>query len=245
MSGHSKWATIKRKKGKQDEIKGRIYTKLAKYIQIAARDGADPDTNAKLKEAIARAKAQNMPNDNIERAIKKGSGETGGANFETVIYEGYGIGGTAVMVETFTDNKNRTAGDVRHYFDKFGGNLGTNGCVSFMFDKKGVIVIDAEEVNMSEEEVMDMAIEAGADDMQANEGTYEITTDPGMFISVVNELQAKGIEFINAEIAMVPQTYTKLEDPDAINKFNKMIDMFEEHDDIQNVWHNAEIDEEE
>ncbi len=245
MSGHSKWATIKRKKGKQDEIKGRIYTKLAKYIQIAARDGADPDTNAKLKEAIARAKAQNMPNDNIERAIKKGSGETGGANFETVIYEGYGIGGTAVMVETFTDNKNRTAGDVRHYFDKFGGNLGTNGCVSFMFDKKGVIVIDAEEVNMSEEEVMDMAIEAGADDMQASEGTYEITTDPGMFISVVNELQAKGIEFINAEIAMIPQTYTKLEDPDAINKFNKMIDMFEEHDDIQNVWHNAEIDEEE
>lgn len=245
MSGHSKWATIKRKKGKQDEIKGRIYTKLAKYIQIAARDGADPDTNAKLKEAIARAKAQNMPNDNIERAIKKGSGETGGANFETVIYEGYGIGGTAVMVETFTDNKNRTAGDVRHYFDKFGGNLGTNGCVSFMFDKKGVIVIDAEEVNMSEEEVMDMAIEAGADDMQANEGTYEITTDPGMFISVVNELQSKGIEFINAEIAMVPQTYTKLEDPDAVNKFNKMIDMFEEHDDIQNVWHNAEIDEEE
>lgn len=245
MSGHSKWATIKRKKGKQDEIKGRIYTKLAKYIQIAARDGADPDTNAKLKEAIARAKAQNMPNDNIERAIKKGSGETGGANFETVIYEGYGIGGTAVMVETFTDNKNRTAGDVRHYFDKFGGNLGTNGCVSFMFDKKGVIVIDAEEVNMSEEEVMDMAIEAGADDMQANEGTYEITTDPGMFISVVNELQSKGIEFINAEIAMVPQTYTKLEDSDAVNKFNKMIDMFEEHDDIQNVWHNAEIDEEE
>ena len=245
MSGHSKWATIKRKKGKQDEIKGRIYTKLAKYIQIAARDGSDPDTNAKLKEAIARAKAQNMPNDNIERAIKKGSGETGGANFETVIYEGYGIGGTAVLVETFTDNKNRTAGDVRHYFDKFGGNLGTNGCVSFMFDKKGVIVIDAEEATLSEEEIMDMAIEAGADDMQTNEGTYEITTEPAMFLTVVNELQAKGIEFINAEVAMVPQTYTKLEDPDAITKFNKMIDMFEDHDDIQNVWHNAEIDDEE
>ncbi len=245
MSGHSKWATIKRKKGKADEIKGKVYTKLAKYISIAAREGADPNSNAKLKEAVARAKAQNMPNDNIERAIKKGSGELGGNNWETVTYEGYGIGGIAVIVETLTDNKNRTAGDVRHYFDKFGGNLGTNGCVSFMFDKKGVIEIDAEETDLSEEEIMDMAIEAGADDMQANEDTYEITTDPTMFLTVCDALQSKGLTFISAEVAMVPQTYTKLEDPDAIVKFNRMLDMFDDNDDVQNVWHNADIDEEE
>ena len=244
MSGHSKWATIKRKKGAADEKKGAIYTKLAKYIQIAAKDGADPDNNSKLKEAIQRAKAQNMPNDSIERAIKKGSGETGGANWEDVIYEGYGIGGIAVIVEALTDNKNRTAGDVRHYFDKFGGNLGQNGCVSYMFDKKGVIVIDAEETDFDEDEIMEMALDAGADDMVTNEGTYEITTDPASFIEVTEALQAKGLEFLNAEVAMVPQNYTKLEDPDAIAKFNKMLDMFEENDDVQNVWHNADIDEE-
>ena len=244
MSGHSKWATIKRKKGAADEKKGAIYTKLAKYIQMAAKDGADPDNNSKLKEAIQRAKAQNMPNDSIERAIKKGSGETGGANWEDVIYEGYGIGGIAVIVEALTDNKNRTAGDVRHYFDKFGGNLGQNGCVSYMFDKKGVIVIDAEETDYSEDEIMEMALDAGADDMVTNEGTYEITTDPASFIEVTEALQAKGLEFLNAEVAMVPQNYTRLEDPDAIVKFNKMLDMFEENDDVQNVWHNADIDEE-
>ncbi|MBQ1465104.1 MAG: YebC/PmpR family DNA-binding transcriptional regulator [Eubacteriaceae bacterium] len=244
MSGHSKWATIKRKKGAADEKKGAIYTKLAKYIQIAAKDGADPDNNSKLKEAIQRAKAQNMPNDSIDRAIKKGSGETGGANWEDVIYEGYGIGGIAVIVEALTDNKNRTAGDVRHYFDKFGGNLGQNGCVSYMFDKKGVIVIDAEETDYSEDEIMEMALDAGADDMVTNEGTYEITTDPASFIEVTEALQAKGLEFLNAEVAMVPQNYTRLEDPDAIVKFNKMLDMFEENDDVQNVWHNADIDEE-
>ncbi len=244
MSGHSKWATIKRKKGAADEKKGAIYTKLAKYIQIAAKDGADPDNNSKLKEAIQRAKAQNMPNDSIERAIKKGSGETGGANWEDVIYEGYGIGGIAVIVEALTDNKNRTAGDVRHYFDKCGGNLGQNGCVSYMFDKKGVIVIDAEETDYSEDEIMEMALDAGADDMVTNEGTYEITTDPASFIEVTEALQAKGLEFLNAEVAMVPQNYTRLEDPDAIVKFNKMLDMFEENDDVQNVWHNADIDEE-
>lgn len=244
MSGHSKWATIKRKKGAADEKKGAIYTKLAKYIQIAAKDGADPDNNSKLKEAIQRAKAQNMPNDSIERAIKKGSGETGGANWEDVTYEGYGIGGVAVIVEALTDNKNRTAGDVRHYFDKFGGNLGQNGCVSYMFDKKGVIVIDAEETDFDEDEIMEMALDAGAEDMVTNEGTYEITTDPALFIGVTEALQAKGLEFLNAEVAMVPQNYTKLEDPDAIVKFNKMLDMFEENDDVQNVWHNADIDEE-
>lgn len=244
MSGHSKWATIKRKKGAADEKKGAIYTKLAKYIQIAAKDGADPENNAKLKEAIARAKAQNMPNDNIERAIKKGSGEAGGGNWEEATYEGYGIGGIAVIVETLTDNRNRTAGDVRHYFDKFGGNLGQNGCVSYMFDKKGVIVIDAEECDYTEDELMEIALDAGADDMTTNEDTYEITTDPNMFLEVTEALQQKKIEFINAEVAMVPQNYTKLEDPDAIAKFNKMIDMFEDNDDVQNVWHNADIDEE-
>ncbi|MBO4359727.1 MAG: YebC/PmpR family DNA-binding transcriptional regulator [Eubacteriaceae bacterium] len=244
MSGHSKWATIKRKKGAADEKKGAIYTKLAKYIQIAAKDGADPDNNSKLKEAIQRAKAQNMPNDSIDRAIKKGSGEAGGGNWEDVTYEGYGIGGIAVIVEALTDNKNRTAGDVRHYFDKFGGNLGQNGCVSYMFDKKGVIVIDAEETDFSEDEIMEMALDAGADDMVTNDGTYEITTDPASFIEVTEALQAKGLEFLNAEVAMVPQNYTKLEDPDAIVKFNKMLDMFEENDDVQNVWHNADIDEE-
>ena len=244
MSGHSKWATIKRKKGAADEKQGAIYTKLAKYIQIAAKDGADPDNNSKLKEAIQRAKAQNMPNDSIERAIKKGSGETGGANWEDVIYEGHGSGGSAVIVEALTDNKNRTAGDIRHYFDKFGGNLGQNGCVSYMFDKKGVIVIDAEETDYSEDEIMEMALDAGADDMVTNEGTYEITTDPASFIEVTEALQAKGLEFLNAEVAMVPQNYTRLEDPDAIVKFNKMLDMFEENDDVQNVWHNADIDEE-
>ncbi len=237
MSGHSKWANIKRKKGKADEAKGKIYTKMAKFIQIAARDGADPNTNSKLKEAVAKAKANNMPNDNITRAIKKGAGENGGANFETVFYEGYGVGGIAVMVETLTDNRNRTAGDVRHAFDKCGGNLGTNGCVSFMFDEKGVILLDKDAG--SEEELMDTALSAGAEDFNATEDGYEITTERADFFNICDAFDSLGIQPVSAEITRIPQTETELNDPELVGKFNKMLDMFDDNDDVQEVYHNA------
>ncbi len=242
MSGHSKWANIKYKKGKADAEKGKIYTKMAKVIAIAAREGgADPAGNSKLKEAIAKAKAQNMPNDNIDRAIKKGAGELGGNSFETVIYEGYGVGGTAVIVEALTDNKNRTAADVRHAFDKCGGNLGTNGCVSFMFDKKGIIIFDKEECPMDEDSLMELALEAGADDFEASDESYEITTSPEDFLTVCDAIAQAGLKAENAEVAMIPQTETELTDPELIKKFQKMLDMFDESDDVQNVWHNCDM----
>ncbi len=246
MSGHSKWANIKFKKGKADAEKGKVYTKMAKVIAIAAREGgADPSANSKLKEAIAKAKAQNMPNDNIDRAIKKGAGELGGGSFETVIYEGYGVGGTAVIVEALTDNKNRTAADVRHAFDKCGGNLGTNGCVSFMFDKKGLLVFLKEDCPMGEDELMELALNSGAQDFETNEDTYEITSTPEDFLSVCDATQNAGLTALSAEIAMIPQTQTFLSDPELIKKFMKMLEMFDDSDDVQNVWHNCDMPEDE
>ncbi len=239
MSGHSKWANIKHKKGRQDAIKGQIYTKMAKLIAVAAKEGGpDPAANAKLKEAVAKAKAQNMPNDNIDRAIKKGAGELGDKTFEEITYEGYGVGGVAVIVETLTDNKNRTAGDVRYIFDKNGGNLGTSGCVSFMFDKKGVILLE-KTAAADEETLMDLALEAGAEDFEASDDGYEITTAPEDFYKVLDALHKAGLKPASAEVAMTPRTETALTDAEQIKKFTKMLDMFDDNDDVQAVWHNG------
>lgn len=238
MSGHSKWSTIKHKKGKADAKRGQIFTKLAKYIAVAAREGGgDPDMNAKLKEAVAKAKAANMPNDNIDRAIKKGAGELQGDTYEEIIYEGYGPAGVAVIVEALTDNKNRTAGDVRHAFDKNGGNLGTSGCVSFLFTKKGQILIEKAE-NIDEEALMMEALDAGADDFEASEEGFEITTDPADFGQVCDALKESGYELASAEIAMIASTEVSLETADEIKKMNRMIDMFDDNEDVQAVWHN-------
>lgn len=238
MSGHSKWSTIKNKKGKADAARGKIFTKIGRELAVAVKlGGPDPASNSRLRDVIAKAKANNMPNDNINRSIKKASGELGSINYEELTYEGYGIGGVAVIVETMTDNKNRTVGEVRHAFDKFGGSLGTNGSVSFMFDKKGVIVIDAEAGD--EDSVMEAALEAGAEDFSAEDGAYEITTAPEDFSAVREALEGQGYEFLSAEIDMVPQTMTSLSEEQK-KQFEKMLDMLEDNDDVQNVYHNAE-----
>jgi len=238
MSGHSKWSTIKHKKGKADAKRGQIFTKLAKYIAVASREGgSDPDMNAKLKEAIAKAKAANMPNDNIDRAIKKGAGELQGSVYEVITYEGYGPGGVAVIVETLTDNKNRTAGDVRHAFDKNGGNLGTSGCVGFLFTKKGQIMIEKAD-GLDEEALMMLALDAGAEDIETAEEGYEISTEPVDFGQVCDALKQEGYELASAEIAMIPSTEVELTDATEIKKMLKMIDMFDDNEDVQAVWHN-------
>ncbi len=238
MSGHSKWANIKNKKGKTDAAKGKIFTKMAKYIMVASREGgSNPEMNARLREAVLKAKAANMPNDNIDRAIKKGAGELEGAIYEEITYEGYGPGGAAVIVQTLTDNKNRTAADVRHAFDKNGGNLGTNGCVSFLFNRQGKIYIGAE--GLDEDEVMMTALDAGAEDFEASEDGFEITTTPEDFGAVLDAVNAAGITPESAEVAMVPSTETKLSEEDTA-KMEKMLDMFDDNDDIQEVWHNWE-----
>ncbi|QSX08786.1 YebC/PmpR family DNA-binding transcriptional regulator [Alkalibacter rhizosphaerae] len=239
MSGHSKWSTIKHKKGKADAIKGKVYTKLSKAIAVAVREGgSDPEMNSRLRDAVAKAKANNMPNDNIDRAIKKGSGELGSTNYEEIIYEGYGPGGVAVIVEALTENKNRTAGDVRHAFDKNGGNLGTSGCVSFLFEKKGQIMIEKDD-KVDEEELMLLAIDSGAEDMIAEEEGFEIITDPDAFDGVYKALEQAGYSFASAEVAMIPTTWTKLPEEDE-KKMQKMLDMFDDNDDIQEVYHNWE-----
>jgi YebC/PmpR family DNA-binding regulatory protein len=241
MAGHSKWANIKHRKGKQDAKRAKIFTKLGRYIMVAAREGgSDPEYNPALKTAIEKAKAANMPNDNIERAIKKGAGELEGVNYEEITYEGYGPSGVAVFVEVLTDNKNRTAADVRHYFTKCGGNLGANGCVSFMFDRKGVLIIDREE-GMDEEEVMLQAIEAGAEDFTIEEEYFEITTSPEDFITVRDELKEAGYKFSTAELSYIPQNYQKLESKEDIKNMNKLIDLLEDNDDVQNVYHNWDM----
>ena len=237
MSGHSKWANIKNRKGKQDAAKGKVFTKMAKYIAVAAREGgSDPEMNAKLRDAVAKAKAANMPNDNIDRAIKKGAGELQGAVYEEIIYEGYGPSGVAVIVQCLTDNKNRTAGDVRHAFDKNGGNLGSSGCVSFMFTKKGRIMIEKSDA-IDEDELMMVALDAGAEDMETSDEGYEISTTPEDFAAVMDALRDNGIEVLSGEIAMIPSTKTSLSEEDA-KKMEKMLDMFDDNDDIQEVWHN-------
>lgn len=245
MSGHSKWANIKHKKGKSDAQKGKIFTKLGREIVIAVKSGGgDPDTNTRLKDVIAKAKAANMPNDNISRSIKKAIGDGDASNYEELTYEGYGPGGVAVIVECATDNRNRTAGDLRHYFDKFGGNLGQTGCVSFMFNKKGVIVIEKTS-SIDEDTLMMEALEAGAEDFSAEEDMFEILTDPADFSAVRNALEAKGYEFLEAEVSMLPTTTTKLEDPEHIKFMDKLIENLEDLDDVQNVYHSWEQPEEE
>ena len=218
MSGHSKWSTIKRKKEKTDGARAKVFTKIGRELAVAVREGgsADPASNSKLKDCIAKAKANNVPNENIERIIKKAAGDGSGENYETVTYEGYGPSGVAVIVETLTDNRNRTAGDVRHYFDKYGGNLGTTGCVSFMFNKKGVIVIEKE--GLDEDVVMNDALEAGASDFQADTDVFEIYTEPEDFSGVRDDLEAKKYEFVSAEIEMVPDTYTTIDNEELVAK---------------------------
>ena len=244
MSGHSKWSTIKRKKGKIDEARAKVFTKIGREIAVAVREGGpDPAGNSKLKDCIAKAKANNVPNDNIERIIKKAAGETGGANYEEIIYEGYGPNGIAVVVKALTDNRNRTAGDVRHYFDKFGGNMGTSGCVMFMFDYYGVIVIEKEDVD--EDKLMEDAIECGAIDLITDEEEiFEVRTDPNDLGAVTSALEAMGYKFMSSETAYIPQTYTRLEDEESMKKMSKMLEMFDDNDDIQGTWHNWENEDE-
>lgn len=240
MSGHSKWNNIKRKKEKTDGAKAKVFTKIGRELAVAVKQGGGPDpaSNSTLKALIAKAKAANMPNDNIERCIKKAAGEGEGDNYESIVYEGYGPCGIAVIVEALTDNRNRTAGDVRHYFDKFGGNLGTTGCVSFMFQEKGVLVVEKEDLD--EDKVMEDSLEAGASDFQADEDVFEIYTEPSDFNGVLEDLTAKGFEFVSAEVEMVPDTYTEITDEEAIVKMQKLLDALEDNDDVQNVWHNWE-----
>ena len=243
MSGHSKWSTIKRKKEKTDQQRAKVFTKIGRELAVVVKNGGpDPNVNSKLKDVIAKAKAANVPNDNIDRIIKKAAGETGGNNYEDIVYEGYGPCGVAVIVEALTDNRNRTAGDLRHYFDKFGGNMGQPGSVTFMFNRQGIITIEAE--GLDEDTVMEAALEAGAEDFNAEDGVYEITTAPNDMGAVRDALEAAGYSFLSAEVAYVPTTTTALTDPDDITKMEKLIDILEENDDVQDIWHNWEMPEE-
>ncbi len=243
MSGHSKWNNIKRKKEKTDAAKAKIFTKIGREISVIVKAGGpNPQENSKLKDAIAKAKANNVPNDNIERIIKKAAGEGGANEYEELIYEGYGPCGVAVVVETLTDNRNRTAGEMRHYFDKCGGNLGQSGSVMFMFDRKGVIAIEGE--GLDEDTVMEAALEAGAEDFSFDGDVFEITTEPNDLGAVRDALEEKGYSFLSAEVQYIPQTTTVIDDEDMQRKMEKLIDMLEENDDVQEIWHNWEMPEE-
>lgn len=238
MSGHSKWHNIQAKKGKADAARGKIFTKLGRELLIAVKAGGpDPSGNSKLKDIIAKCKASNMPNDTINNAIKKASGAGNTEAYEEITYEGYGPNGVALMVEASTDNKNRTAADVRHVFDKAGGNLGTSGCVSYLFNKKGVIVIEQENCSMEEEELMLLAIDSGAEDFEASEGIYEITTAPEDFSAVREALENAGLTFVEAEVQMVPTTYVDLDEKSA-ESMQKLLDKLDDLDDVMNVYHN-------
>ncbi len=242
MSGHSKWNNIKRKKEKTDAAKAKIFTKMGREIAVVVKQGGpNPNENSKLKDVIAKAKAANVPNDNIERIIKKAAGENGGAEYEELIYEGYGIGGVACIVEALTDNRNRTAGEMRHYFDKCGGNLGTAGSVMFMFNRKGQIAIEAEDLD--EDTVMMDALEAGAEDFAAEDDLFVISTEPNDLGTVRDALEEKGYSFVSAEVAYIPQTTTSLTDDESIAKMEKLIDFMDENEDVQNFWHNWEMPE--
>ena len=243
MAGHSKWNNIKRIKGAQDAKRGKIFTKIAREIVVAVKESGigDPAKNSKLAVAITKAKAANMPNDNIKRTIEKALGTAGGVSYDSTTYEGYGPGGVAVIVEAMTDNRNRTASEVRLNFDKYGGNLGTSGCVSWSFDRKGVFVIDNEDGELDEDQVMMDVLEAGADDMEIGEGVFEIHTSPDNFSTVNAALENAGYKFISAQVEMVPQSYVTLTDPQDIKNMNKMLELMEDNDDIQNVWHNYSI----
>ena len=239
MSGHSKFANIKHKKEKNDAKKGKIFTMLGREIQVAVKAGGpDPAVNGKLRDVIAKCKANNMPNDTIDRSIKKAAGGGEDVEYENVTYEGYGPNGVAVIVEVLTDNRNRAAANVRNAFTKGGGNMGNSGCVSFMFDEQGLMVIDKEEIDMDEEELMMAALDAGAEDFAAEEDSYEITTAPDDFSAVRETLEAAGIPMASAEVTMIPQTYTELTDEEDIKKMNKLLEMLDDDDDVQNTYHN-------
>lgn len=243
MAGHSKWSNIKNKKGKADAARGKIFTKIGKEISIAAKGGSDPESNSKLRDAIAKAKSNNMPNDTIQRAIKRGAGELEDISFEEIIYEGYAPSGVAVIVNTLTENRNRTAGDIRYIFDKNGGSLGSSGCVGWMFDKKGLIIIEKQD-SVDEEELIMLALEAGAEDFISEEDSYEIYTDPSTFSDVRLKLEKDGIIMASAEVTMIPQNTVKVTIEDDVKRINKMFDMFDDNDDVQDFYHNAELPEE-
>ena len=243
MSGHSKWNNIKRKKEAADGAKAKVFTKIGREISVCVKEGGpDPASNSKLKDLISKAKANNVPNDNIDRIIKKAAGEGDKNSYETMVYEGYGPGGVAVIVECLTDNKNRTAGDVRHYFDKFGGNLGTTGCVSFMFTRKGVIVLEND--GCDEDKLMEDCFEAGANDFNVEEDSIEVTADPNEVYKVAEALKGMGYTVASAEDTMVPSTYTALTDENHIKFMNLLLDALDDNDDVQEVYHNWDMPEE-
>ncbi len=243
MSGHSKWHNIQATKNKADAVRGKIFTKIGREIAVAVKQGGpDPNNNAKLRDVISKAKQNNMPNDNIQRSIKKASGELSAVNYEEITYEGYGIGGSAVIVKCLTDNKNRTAGDVRHAFDKFGGSLGALGCVSYMFDNKGVLILQKSD-KINEDELIDMCLEAEAEDVINDEDVFSIITAPSMFHKVKETLEGKGLEFVSSEVTMVPQTTIDL-DEKQLATFEKMLDTLESLDDVQDVYHNVNLPDE-
>ena len=239
MSGHSKFANIKHKKEKNDAAKGKIFTKLGREIAVAVKEGGpDPSQNSRLKDVIAKAKANNMPNDTIDRSIKKAAGDANAVNYESVTYEGYGPNGIAIIVEALTDNKNRTASNVRNAFTKGSGNVGTPGCVSYMFDKKGQIIISKEECSMDADDLMMIALDAGAEDFIEEEDSFEVVTDPDSFSQVREALEAENIPMAQAEVTMIPQTWVELSDEGDIKNMNKTLDLLEEDDDVQEVYHN-------
>lgn len=239
MSGHSKFANIKHKKEKNDAKKGKIFTVIGREIAVAVKEGgSDPANNSRLRDIIAKAKANNMPNDTIERGIKKAAGDLGNVTYEFCTYEGYGPKGIAIIVDCLTDNKNRTAGNVRSAFTKGNGNMGTSGCVSYMFDKKGQIIIDKEECEMDPDELMMIALDAGAEDFAEEEDSFEVLTDPDEFSAVREALEAEGIPMISAEVTMIPQNYVELTDEADIKALNKTLDLLDDDDDVQNVYHN-------
>jgi YebC/PmpR family DNA-binding regulatory protein len=242
MSGHSKWHNIQKTKGAADARRGKTFTKIAREMIVAVKEGGsgDPANNSRLAAVVTKAKAANMPNDNIKRTIEKALGSGSADSYESITYEGYGPSGVSVIVETMTDNRNRTAAEMRHYFDKYGGNLGAAGCVSWSFDKKGVIIIDNERQKLSEDTVMTDALEAGAADFEPGELCFEVYTGAETFQTVVDALEKSGYSFLSAQVEMVPQTYVTLTVEDDIKNMRKMLDMFEDNDDVQDVWHNWE-----
>ncbi|MBE5962680.1 MAG: YebC/PmpR family DNA-binding transcriptional regulator [Lachnospiraceae bacterium] len=246
MSGHSKFANIKHKKEKNDAAKGKIFTRIGREIAVAVKEGgADPNNNRKLKDIIAKAKSNNMPNDTIERSIKKAAGDANAVNYVFVTYEGYGPNGTAIIVEALTDNKNRTAANVRNAFTKGNGSVGTQGCVSYMFDQKGQIIIDKEECKMDADELMMLALDAGAEDFNDEDDSYEVITDPDSFSAVREALEAANITMVQAEVTMIPQTWVELSDEQDLKNINRTLDLLDEDDDVQNVYHNWDMPDEE
>ena len=240
MSGHSKWSNIKHRKGKTDAQKAKVYTKIGREIAVVVKAGGpDPTVNGKLRDIIAKARANNMPSENVQRCIKKAAGGEDTSNYESITYEGYGPGGVAVIVETLTDNRNRTAADVRHAFDKCGGNMGATGCVSWSFQEKGIIVIEKAD-NMDDDEMTMEALELDAQDIEAMEDSYEITTAPETFSQIREAYEKKGYTILEAEVSKIPDNYTTLTEEDQIKNMNKLIDMLEDHDDVQNIYHSWE-----